>query len=403
MEGGKPSRAYDIYMSLVRAYPGDDAATLGAARSGAMSGRLNQAVIFYEILLEKYPRDPALNAEIAQVYMLLGDRESAERYAAVEASLRGAAPEDNAKALDILAERTADLQIHGTLRFGAVYDSNANLGPAGDTMDLGPWRVTLDGAGAIESFGAYAGLDLDMSYRPYRDTPWRLVADARMFWKGYDNSDLYDRRSHESQSLRLALGVRRVGERYMVETRFKGEVYDSALFQRVSAYGPEFTLAGALSPGFMIIAGGGVDKRIYSRDHFRDGYYGWTGLFGRFILGDAGHEISVGGRLLLARPDKWALGHRGFEQSLRLTARLPLGFEFSPFVTHTREFYRGPGTILERVKREDDRIRGGGSLTWHVNDNWSAELLAYRTVNTSTSGLYTYKQNFVSLGMAYKF
>ena len=91
LQSGKADEAYELYKGLLLNNPDDDEAVLGLARAGAVSKHWNQSVTAYEMLLEKYPKTAALHSELAQVYMLLGEREAAERCLAEAQALGGGA------------------------------------------------------------------------------------------------------------------------------------------------------------------------------------------------------------------------------------------------------------------------------------------------------------------------
>jgi hypothetical protein len=403
LEKGDATGAYGLYMRLLREDPDDDAVNLGLARAATGAGRFNLAVIAYETLLEKYPREAGLYGELAHVYMLLGDRESAERSAAMMRALSGKSTEETSRALDILEERYSLFQVHGTVRTGVLYDSNANMGPDSDSMDLGDWRVNVEGAKKKESFGAYFGADLDFARRFYRDSSWHVVGDVRAFWSGNENSDLSDLHSRESQWGRGALGLRHMTSATIAEVRFKAEIFDYEFYQNVAAYGPEATFLWAASPAVHLITKGGIDRRVYSRDPQRDGAYGWIGEYARFFFGADNHEFLAGGRFLSASADRDDYGYTGWEATARLLFKLPHGFELAPFASYTRENYNGPATVLEIEDRRDERLRLGAALTYRIDEAWSLEFTYQYSNNNSTSDLYDYKQHYVSAGVAWSF
>ena len=111
----------------------------------------------------------------------------------------------------------------------------------------------------------------------------------------------------------------------------------------------------------------------------------------------------IGGRYLGADADKKDYGYNGWESTARLLFKLPHNFELAPFVSYTREAYKGPATALEAKDRRDERVRTGLGLTYRINESWSLEANWHYTRNHSNSGLYKYKQNFVSTGVVWSF
>jgi len=404
LEKGEAAKAYELYMRLVRSVPDDDEVNLGLARAAVKAKRWNQAVMAYETLLEKYPQEAGLYGELAHVYMLLGDREAAERSTAMMRALDGKTTKtDTDKALDTLESRYSDFQVHGKVRLGLQYDSNANLGPSSNDLELGTWRVRVDNAKAKESFGAYLGADVDLGKRFYRDSSWWVVGDAQGFWRGQENPALSSARSKEAHWGRAAVGVRHLSSSTLAEVRMKGEVFDYEFYQNVNAYGPEGTFLWAVTPALQLIAKGNLEKRSYSRDYLRDGTAGSMGLYGRVFFGTNNHELLIGARWLGANADWKAYGYNGWEGTARLLFKLPYGFELAPFVSYTQEAYMGPATALEADDRWDNRFRIGLGLTYRINEAWAVETGYQYTRNMSNSNLYTYDQHFVNVGIVWNF
>ena len=404
LEKGEADKAYELYMRLLRTFPEDDTVNLGLARAATKAKRWNQAVLAYEMLLEKHPGEAGLYGELGHVYMLLGDREAAERSMSMMRSLDGKSTKaDTDKALDMLESRYSDFQIHGKIRVGVQYDSNANLGPDSNNLDLGAWRVTLDNAEAKGSLGAYLGADLDLGKRFFRDSPWWLVGDVQGFWRGHAESDLNRTHSRESQWGRAAAGLRHLSSSTLTEMRMKAEIFDYELYQHVAAYGPEGTLLWAATPSMHLILKAGLEGRKYTSNHLRDGIYGFAGLYSRIFFGADNHELLFGGRYLGANADKNDYGYNGWEGTVRFLFKLPHGFELAPFVSYTQEFYKGPATALEEEKRHDNRLRAGLGLTYRINDAWSVEIGYQYSRNHSTSALYCYDQHFVNTGIVWSF
>jgi tetratricopeptide (TPR) repeat protein len=180
LERGKSADAYELYMRLLRESPGDDAVQLGLARASARIGRWNQAVLALEMLLEKYPREAALYDQLAHAYLALNDRASAERMQEAKRAL-GHGEVMAEFPLDELEKRYSLLQIHGKVRAGVLYDSNANQGTDSTDLQLGNWRVDVPDAKAQETFGGYFSANLDLGRKFERDSNWWVVGDAQTY------------------------------------------------------------------------------------------------------------------------------------------------------------------------------------------------------------------------------
>jgi tetratricopeptide (TPR) repeat protein len=405
MQQGKYASAYEMYMRLLRQAPDDDEINLNLARSSMHSGRYNQSVMAYERLTEKYPAEPVLYMELAQAYMALEDRQSAERAMATARELNpNISKADNDRLLDSLEKRYEHWQVHGKLRSGLLYDSNATFGPSSTTMNLGTWQVTVPDSEAKNSFGAYLGANLDMGWKAERDTPWWIVGDVQGLARGNSNPSLDDVHSRTSEWGRAAIGVRHLTPTTMFDLRVKSEVFDYQWYQNVSASGTEATWLWAVTPSWHLITRGTLDARAYSRDGDRNGAYWTLGQYVRRYFGESNHEIMLGVSYLGGNtPEKADYCYTGLEASARVVLKLPKRFELSPFVSFEKDWYNGPATALETSNRLDQKWRTGATLTWHVTDAWSVETSYQYTHNSSESPLYRYDQSLVSLGVAWSF
>lgn len=401
LEQKKGQQAYDLYARLLREEPDDDAVNLGLARAAMLAQRPNQAVMAYERLLEKYPREDALHQEIAHAYSMLGDQEKAKSHLDRVGALGG---EDADSALAQLNTRYDRLQLHGKLRTGLLYDSNANLGPASNTISLGDFNnVRLSNAEAMPTMAAYLGAQLDVGYRLDQVSPWWIVGEGQFYFRGNSNGELYEIDSQHSEYGRVSAGFRYMGSQNLLDMRVKTEVFDYAFMQSVLGIGPEVTHVWAVTPQVHLITKGGVDIRTYSRVDDLNGWYGYLGQYARLFFGADQHYVTVGARYLASGVENSDRNFSGWEGSAGFTFKLPHKMELSPFVSYAQEYYFGPATALERDDRQDNRLRLGVGLSIPIAESWSIEASYQYSYNNSNSELYEYTQHLVSLGVAWQF
>ena len=392
--------AYDLYSRLLREEPDDDEINLGLAKAASLANRPNQAVMAYERLLEKYPTNGSLHREVAHVYAMLGANDLAAQHLALGDMKQG----DAQTALTQWTETYERKQIHGRVRTGILFDSNANLGPTSNMLTLGDWNnIRLDHAKGISTMAAYLGAQLDAGYRLDQVSPWWIVGDAQFYGRGNSNDDLDEINSQHSEWGRGAIGVRHLGNKHMLDMRAKAEIFDYGFDQNVAALGPEAVFVYAPYPQVHFISRAGIDKRIYQRDSMHNGWYPYAGEYVRLFFGEAQHSFMLGGRYVGGTANESDYSFDGVEGMASFTFKLPRKIELSPFASYTHEWYNGPATALEPDKREDYRWRAGLGLTIPINNSWSVESSYQYTCNHSNSDLYKYKQNLVSLGLAWSF
>ena len=401
---GNFADAYEAYMRLLREAPDDDEVNLGLARAATLYGRHNQAVMAYERLVEKYPRETLLYKELANSYMALQDRASAERALARVRALDGSVSEkDTETTLDKMGGQHSLLQVHGSLRAGLIYDTNANQGPSSNKVTLGNWNLTLNDAKEVESGAAFFGANVDIARRFERDSRWWVVGDVQTNIRGNFNNDLGTQNSRSSIWARAAAGLRHMSSTTLFDARMKAEVFDYELYQHVTAIGPEATFLWAVTPSFHLITRANVEHREYSRAPERKGLTYSAGEYARVFFGKDNHSVLVGARYIGASPEERNYRYDSWEATARLNFNLPYGFEVSPFIVYSEEYYKGPATALESEKREDEILRVGANLTYHLTEDWDLELMYQYSDRDSNSGIYVYDQHLTSIGVSWNF
>ncbi len=400
MAQGNAKEAYELYSRLLREDPSDDEINLGLARSALAASRPNQALMAYLRLLEKYPNEPMLHNEVAQTYMALGDKKKAELHLTRDPSLN-LAGRDNA--LESMGKRYDRFQVHGNVRSGILFDSNANQGTSSTVMDLGVWQVNIDSAEKKETFGAYLGGQLELGYRLEQAGAWWVVGDVQAYARGNTNNDLGENTSRYWQWGRVAAGARFLNSQNLFDLRLKSEVFDYEFDQHVLAAGPEFFYVRALRPWVQLISRGGIELRDYNESSANNGPYWNIGQYARFFFGAENHEFMLGGRYLGGKANNNMNSYDGWETSARFTFKLPYGFQLSPHISYTEEYYDGPATTLETAKRKDERLRTGLGLTYAIDESWSIETSYQYTNNNSRSSIYDYDQHLTSLGVVWSF
>ena len=400
MSQGKVTEAYELYSRLLREEPDDDEINLGLARSALAASRPNQALMAYLRLLEKYPNEAVLNKEVAQTYMALGDKKKAELYLTRDPSLNVA---DRDNALENMDKRYDRFQVHGNVRTGILFDSNANQGTSSNTMELGDFRVDIANAKRKETFGGYLGGQLELGYRLEQAGAWWVVGDVQAYARGNTNNDLGENTSRYWQWGRVAAGARFLDSQNLFDLRLKSEIFDYEFDQHVLAAGPEFFYVRGLRPWVQLVSRGGVELRDYNQTRDNNGTYWTAGEYARFFFGEKNHEFMIGGRYLGADANNNNYSYNAWEASALFNFKLPYGFQLTPSISYGEEYYKGPATSLETEKRKDERLRTGLGLAYAIDENWSIETSYQYTNNNSRSSIYDYDQHLTSLGVSWSF
>jgi opacity protein-like surface antigen len=388
MEQGKAGEAADIFAALSARYPESGDIALFHARAALAAGRPAEALPVYDKLMAQNPNNTDLRLEAGRAHLAAGNQEEAMRLGR-----------------QVLAEYEKQrFQIHGAVRAGLLYDSNANQGPASEAIRLGDWDdVRIADAKRKGSFGAYGGANLDLGWRLGAISPWWIVGDVQGYWRGNENGALKPNKNREWQWGRAAAGLRYLDGKNMIELRAKAEIADYVFWSNVTALGAELRYVRVVTPRLHLIADAAIESRVYNESYLRNGAFGRAGGYARFIFGEAGHEFTVGGGYVGASAQWTNFKYDGWQGLARFSFKLPHGFTLSPSVSFTQELYKGPATALETRNRKDERLRVGADISYAINEAWSIEAAYHYTNTFSTCNLYKYDQHMVSLGVAWKF
>lgn len=404
LQQGDHEGAYSLYMRLLREDPADDEINFGLALSARGAKRNSQALLAFERLTDRYPADANLRRFLADIYLRLGDRDAALRELHIAREFDPTLTDKNINdILERLESVQSRFQIHGRVGAGAMYDTNANQGPASErfNFDLLPGTVSIAGVKNIPSWGAYLNGMLDAGYRLGDDSPWWLVSDVAFFKRWNENNELTT--ANEFAWARAAVGFRHLSSNTMTELRFKMEAVDQSLEQRVRVGGPEFTFLWAVLPNLQLITRASLEQRTYSLDLGRDGTYWSLGEYLRILLGDSGHELTFGLRGMGTDIDVSDYNYNGLEASARLRLKITEKLAISPFASVRRERYYGPPSVLDISARTDITHRSGVFVTYALSNNLQLETSAQFVRNNSSSPLYRYQQNSYSMGLAWSF
>jgi tetratricopeptide (TPR) repeat protein len=387
----KYEQAYNLFLELLMKAPDNDTVNISFARAAALTKRPNQAIMAYERLIAKYPGNIDFQKEMAQAYIAIGDNTTASRY--LEMEKKGGAA----------GELKKTFEVRGSLRAGGIYDSNANQGPADNTLKLGNYFLTLKDAMGEDSLAAYFGVNAEGAYRLPSDTPLSAVGDLGVYIKNNFSDRLKELDRNYSQYYRLALGMRLALTSALTDVRLKAEAFDYNFYQTVYIYGAELNSIVAVGKRVHLITSIIGDKRDYVRSGGYSGLYLSVGEYARVFLSNASHNITVGGRYILGGADEDALSYDGWEASVQGGFSLPFGITLSPRISWTQENYDGAATVLETENREDSRVGAGLNIGFMLTEAIMIDTAYQYFNNSSNSELYDYERHLVSLGVDWRF
>lgn len=401
LQAGKSREAYAAFMDLLRQEPEDFEINLGLARSAALNGKHNHALLAYERLVEAVPDNAVLRLEYANQLLAAGRHEqAAEQLAEVRRLDPDLDDKKTRLALKAMEERLSTLQVRGRLAGGYIYDSNINTGPALRGVEVGGIPLLLDKASrATEASGGYLHGAVDAAWRSGSESPWWIVGDVTGYQRWYDSS----KPQRDLTFGRAAAGLRYMRENTLAEIRLKTDSLLLNGIQAVNLYGAEGMFVQALDHDLQLMLRGGVEHREDLDLREKSGLYAWGGPYGRYFFGDEGHNIMLGAKVYGADAEKTQWNFTGFEPSVNVFLYLPFETDLVLSGAWHHEAYDGPATILDGSRRVDKQWRVAALGIKKLTDNLQLEVGWQYTDNKSNSDLYVYEQHLLTVGLALSF
>lgn len=401
LQAGNGREAYAAFMNLLRQEPEDFEINLGLARSAALNGKHNHALLAYERLVEAVPDNAVLRLEYANQLLAAGRNEQA---AVQLAEVRRLDPELADKktrlALKGMEDRLSTFQVRGRLAGGYIYDSNINTGPALRGVEVGGIPLQLDKASkAAEASGAYLHGAVDAAWRPGSESPWWIVGDVTGYQRWYDSSNP----QRDLTFGRAAAGLRYMRDNTLAEIRLKTDSLLLNGIQAVNLYGAEGMFIQGLRPDLQLMLRGGVEHREDLDLREKNGLYAWGGPYGRWFFGDEGHSILLGAKVYGADTEEKQWNFTGLEPNINFFLYLPLETELVLSGAWHHEAYDGPATIFDGSHRVDRQWRVSALGIKKLADYLQLEVGWQYTDNKSNSDLYTYEQHMLTVGLALSF
>lgn len=400
MQAGKLQEAYELYFTLLRQEPDNDTVLLGLARTAIATNHPNQAIMAYEMLLARHPEAKWLYKEIAQAYMAIGDKETANEYLLKDDSL---SDEEKSQFASNLAKRYDRFQIRSRLRTGVLYDSNANQGPGSRYVSFGPWMLDIGDFKGVGVGGVYMGAQIDMSYRTKPNGSWWAVGDFNFYGRGNFGKEMDQLDKQFSQWYKIGAGMRRVSSKDFFDVRIKMEAFDYDFYNTVYSVGPEFIYAYNLKPSTQLLTMFNVAHRDYVRNRLYNGEYGSLGQYVRNFYGKKSNEFMYGASYTFGRAKNTAYSYDGWNIMTLWRFRTTDKMELTPSISYGTDYYKGRAFFADKNQRHDKRLTLGLGMTYQVNKTMSIEGSYQYIHNDSNSGLHDYDRHLVSLGCAWNF
>ena len=403
-DSGNYEDAYDIFLKLFKAVPGDLNINFYLGRAAFEIGNYEMALMAFERILIAQPESARIKLEMARTYYRLGLRENARLYfEEVLASKPPAAVRRNIELflaeLDLAEKRNF---FSGQIAVALDWDDNVFVAPANDVIDTVIGDVVLEGnaAGPKEDWILNTTGILNHKYQ----TP-----DSQYAWAstGAVYNALY-REESELDTIFLALnsGPEVHSNKYVLGlhglTNFLGIDWERFL----RTFGLEVIFGVVFNPSNLLnVSLKYEDKKYYQIDN-RDSNNFNLKVESVFLFGANRIAVAGVGEIEDARDDVYSYKQGG--GLINYERLLPYDLMFLGYYEYRYRAFEGDQLLFDEKRRDNLHYAGAGlSKTIWRSSNFRQSLalrVNYRyTKSDSNIELYEYDKNVVSASLAYTF
>ena len=284
--------------------------------------------------------------------------------------------------------------LSGRIDVGYIDDSNVNVGPDSDIIDISPIIFGSLSVASLalgedslptEAEGRYVSAAVSASFDAGEQGGWLAFTDLMV----YDN-DLGDAEAFESRYFMLAAGGSRGDESGLVRLPLRFSHIDSGGESLVDMFGFAPVYRMLKSGGRVTFTTRGVfEMRDYTELDDRDGFFISAGESVKMIAKGGKASITMGLTVSHDGTDAGIYEYNSFAWTLALDQVLPLGFITYGRISKTSSSY-DEKEALALEKREDSQRQYVIGLTRRIGSRCGFDVNYQNARNTSTFGLYQY-------------
>ncbi len=304
--------------------------------------------------------------------------------------------------LDDIDSRVKVWHVTARLDVGGLYDDNANLGPASDTIDIAPIYLggtpltTLSVAKEsrpVHAGGVFAALDASATRDIGAPGDWMLTADTKLYRNWLDGAS-----EQESGLIQGGVGLQRATSAGQLQELAEVAHIDSGGSAFLDDYGIRSidVIRSSRYPSLIWMTPVTVDYRDYNELNDRDGLNASIGETARLALAGGRHAVNAGLTAFhgFARDDAFA--NTGISAAVGGETRFARWLKPWLQLRYTFTGYEEREPLAPEVRRDSEWTVSTG-LDGLVTPRWGYDVQWQWTRNNSTFDLYQYDRNVVTI------
>jgi len=409
LQDGTLALANDMLGRLVRLDPENQAVNFAYGISWLSIGDSSPAGPAFERILSVNPRNDRARAELART------RIAQQRYAEAKRELQKVLisdlPSDVRKSIESCLSEVKNRMTRwfysGNVEIGALYDSNVNVGPDSQVIQISPvivgnTRITelqlKDPSKPRDTTGLSAGAGLRAMYDIGGPGDWLGTADAAAYRNWLEEG------SFETVSAQAGIGIKLMMERGFFQLPYRARYieYGGEPLAWIHGIYPSFAYVPQNLNGVSLFTTASAELWEFDTYTLRDGYYLSIGETARQSFEGGRYNIYGGAELQYNKADSDVYTYSCAGALAGADCRLPWKLNAMAEVRYFYRDYSEKEALAPRVRRDNQYIISAG-LAREMSERFTVSLVYNAVINDSTFDLYEYRRNIVTLSTNYKF
>lgn len=409
LKNGTLARANEMLGRLVRLDPASESLNFAYGLSWLSLGDPAPAGAALERVLQINPKNDRARVELART------RLAAKRYPEarkeLEKVLAAELPADVKKTIESCLKdvnnRMTRWHHSGSIELAGLYDSNVNVGPDADLIQISPvtvfsTRITELEVSAASKPKDTTGISLTAAARALYDIGqpdgWLMTADASGYRNWLKESD------YETASAQAGIGAKLMLDRGFIQVPFRSRYieYGGEPLLWIHGLYPSFVYVPSSLDGVSFATVPSAELRNWDTLTDRDGYYVSLGQFARKSFNRGNYSLYGGVELQHDHTDSSEYEYNGTSLLAGSDARLPWRLSLFGEARYFYRNYRGKNPLAPG-DRSDNQHQFSAGISRDISDRFAITLIHNIINNYSSFDLYEYKRQVTTLSTSVRF
>ena len=409
LKDGSLAKANEMLGRLVRLDPASEGINFAYGLSWLSLGDPAPAGAAFDRILQINPKNDRARVERARALVMAKRFPEAKKELrkVLTSSLPPAVRQSIQSYLDEANRGINKWYYSGNITLAGLYDSNANVGPDSDIINISPVTVfgtTFNQLNVSEKSkpADTVGLALSASARAMYDfgepKGWMMLTDAEMYKNVLKEND------YETTSMQAGIGPKLMYDRGFIQIPFRARYLEYGGDSLAWIYGfyPFFAYAPADLTGMSLITSATAEQRDFDTLTTRDSYYFSLSEIVRQSFSGGKYNIYGGAELMYDNTDSAVYEYNGMGLIFGGDTRLPWKISAFGEARYYLKNYKEKDPLAPK-DREDNQYMLALGLSKDISDRFTVALTENMIYNNSSFDLYEYERYVTTLSTSWRF